>query len=310
MTEGLGTTPSQNPAFDGVIELPYKLTAGRAASIFIAELANQRIIGSQCPDCSRTLVPAQDFCGRCGSETGVLLAMPTGGTLSAFTETPSGVLGLVRVDGADTDFVHRLVDVDYGDLEIGQRVQARWADSPEGSMLDLAGFTPGGESGGSDPVELETTTDPIPEHPYRLRLDYRHSYGPYYGRLFDEIATSRRILGVRCPACESVLVPPRAVCEVCYVRTAEWVDVADTGVLQAFSVIHLEFVGQKRKPPYVYAEIILDGSATRLIHTIGGIGADEAVERLAPGTRVRAVWGDGAPTGSLEDIDYFEVIDK
>jgi uncharacterized OB-fold protein len=69
-------------------------------------------------------------------------------------------------------------------------------------------------------------------------------------------------------------------------------------------------VGQKRKPPYVYAEIILDGAATRLIHTIGGLSADEAIERLAPGTRVRAVWGEGEPTGSLEDIEHFEVIDE
>jgi uncharacterized OB-fold protein len=256
-------------------------------------------------------VPAQDFCGRCGAETDALLAMPSGGKLTAFTETPNGILGLVRIDGSDTDLVHRLVDAGFDDLEVGQRVEARWADSSEGSMLDLVGFAPGnGDGNGAKPVELDSSTEPIPEHPYRLRLDYKHSYGPYYGRLFDEIATSRRILGVRCPSCESVLVPPRAVCEVCYVRTAEWVDVADTGVLQAFSVIHLEFVGQKRKPPYVYAEIILDGSATRLIHTIGGLSADEAVERLAPGTRVRAVWGDGEPTGSLEDIDHFEVIDE
>jgi uncharacterized OB-fold protein len=126
--------------------------------------------------------------------------------------------------------------------------------------------------------------------------------------MFDELATTRRILGVRCPSCKGVLVPPREYCEVCWARTDEWVDVAHTGVLQAFSIIHIEFIGQKSKPPYVYAEIILDGAATRLIHMIGGIAADEAKERLAPGMKVRAVWRDGEPTGTLEDIEYFEPV--
>jgi uncharacterized OB-fold protein len=310
MAPALDTTPSDSPTFEGSISLPYKLTAGRSASVFLAELANKRLVGSLCPDCARVLVPAQDFCGRCGAETDALLEMPSTGTLTGFTETSSGLLGQVRIDGSDTDFVHRMVGVTFDELEIGQAVEARWADEPEGSMLDLAGFGPGAAGEGAAPKDLVSSTDPLPEHPYQLRLDYKHAYGPYYGRMFDELSTSRRILGVRCPSCESVLVPPRAYCDVCFVRTAEWVDVADTGVLQAFSVIHLEFVGQKRKPPYVYAEIVLDGSSTRLIHTIDGISPDEAVERLAPGARVRAVWGDGPPTGSLEDIDHFELIEE
>ena len=66
------------------------------------------------------------------------------------------------------------------------------------------------------------------------------------------------------------------------VRTERWVDVSDTGVLKAFSIIHLKFVGQTREPPYVYAEIILDGAATRLIHTIGGIDVEKAAETLRP----------------------------
>ena len=84
---------------------------------------------------------------------------------------------------------------------------------------------------------------------------------------------------------------------------------SDTGRLQAFSVIHLEFVGQTRKPPYVYAEIVLDGSATRLIHTVAGIDVAKAAEQLTIGMPVRAVWKDVADCrGTLDDIDYFEPI--
>lgn len=306
---GLSTTPTESPAFPGSIALPYTLTAGGAAATFVAELANRRIVGSRCT-CGRVIVPAQDFCARCGGEPSELVEMPGTGTLSAFTETHEGLIGLVRVDGADTDMAHRILEAAYEELEVGQRVEARWAPEAVGSMNDLAGFAPSEVAAVGEPGPFTPRAEPISVHDYEIDLRYQHAYGPYYGRLFDELSTSRRILGVRCPACESVLVPPREVCEACFVRTGGWVDVADTGVLQAFSVIHLAFVGQRREPPYIYAEIILDGAATRLIHTIGGVAADEAPERLGPGTRVRAVWKDGEPTGTLEDIEHFEVIES
>jgi uncharacterized OB-fold protein len=312
MSSGLGTAPEQNPTFQGSITLPYKLTTGRAASVFLAELANRRIVGTQCGSCGRVLVPAQDFCGTCGADTDTFVSVPAHGTVTAFTETKAGVLALVRLQGADTDLTHRILGRSAAELEIGDAVVVKWADDSQGAMLDIQGFEPGegGEIGENGGVERFTPeADPIVEQPYRLELSYDHSYGPYYGRLFDEIATTRRIQGVRCPSCDCVLVPPREYCDVCFVRTGEWVDVADSGVLQAFSVIHLEFVGQLREPPYIYAEIVLDGSATRLIHVIGGISAEEAPKRLTPGARVRAVWTDAAPNGTLEDILHFELVE-
>jgi hypothetical protein len=310
MTSALDNTSGFEP-FHAQIALPYKLTAGAAASRFLAELANQRILGSRCPECSQVQAPAQDFCAHCGGETDTLLDMPTTGEVAGFTQTANGVIGLVRIDGADTVMAHQLLDVGLDELEVGARVAARWADEPAGGMLDLRGFAPTDAAPAGEPRAYEPRAEPIPEHPYRIQLDYAHAYGPYYGTLFDELASSRRIMGSRCPSCTSVLVPPREFCEVCFVRTGEWVDVADTGVLQAFSVIHLEFVGQTREPPYIYAEIVLDGAATRLIHAIGGISAEDAVQRLAPGMRVRAVWKDGGePTGTLEDIEHFELIEE
>ncbi|HEY4409800.1 MAG TPA: Zn-ribbon domain-containing OB-fold protein, partial [Acidimicrobiia bacterium] len=199
-------------------------------------------------------------------------------------------------------------DCSAADLSIGQRVAARWADEATGNVLDLAGFVvaEGGSGSETAVVPLETDTEPLAERPYQLELHYDHAYGPYYGRMFDELAFDRRILGTSCPQCKSVLVPPRELCDVCYVRTERWVDVSDTGVLKAFSIIHLKFVGQTREPPYVYAEITLDGAATRLVHTIGGIDVDKAADTLRPGMKVRAVWKDDKPTGTLEDILHFE----
>ncbi|MET0544766.1 MAG: hypothetical protein ABWZ40_00495, partial [Caulobacterales bacterium] len=76
------------------------------------------------------------------------------------------------------------------------------------------------------------------------------------------------------------------------------------------SIINLEFIGQTRPPPYIYAEITLDGSATRLIHTVACPDMSKAKELVKPGTRVRAVWSDQR-TGSLStDISHFEIIDQ
>jgi len=253
-------------------------------------------------------VPAQDFCAACGETLSELVEVPHTGIVTGFTATAGGVVGMIRLDGTDTDFAHKLLDLELGELEIGTRVAARWAAEPEGTVLDIEGFEASEESGGEVKPFAGSDTEPVLEQKYGLRLDYDHAFGPYYGTLFDGIATSRRIQGVRCPRCESVLVPPREYCDTCFVRTAEWVDVEDTGTIKAFSIIHLEFVGQVREPPYVYSEIVLDGANTRLIHTIGGIDVEEAKERLRTGMKVRAVWKDSEPTGSLEDIDYFEPI--
>jgi uncharacterized OB-fold protein len=76
-------------------------------------------------------------------------------------------------------------------------------------------------------------------------------------------------------------------------------------------VIHLEFVGQLRPPPYIYAEIVLDGASTKLIHMLGGIEPDEAPQRLRPGMKVRAVWRDASQAqGTLEDISHFELAEE
>jgi uncharacterized protein len=306
-------TGSPETFFPGRIALPYTLTAGRSAGLFLAELANRRIVGSRCPGCQKVLVPAQDFCAPCGTELHEYVQLPETGAITGFTQTPNGTLALIRLDGADVDLVHRILDASLDDLALGDRVVARWADDPPGGMLDLAGFVLAGADAGPapEPTELTSPADPIPQLAYEIDLRYEHAYGPYYGRLFDELATTRRIQGVRCPSCKSVLVPPRERCDVCYARTGEWVDVADTGIVKAFSIIHLEFVGQTQEPPYVYAEIILDGASTRLIHQVGGIDMATAKETLTPGTPVRAVWREDAPAkGTLEDIRYFEPIEE
>lgn len=313
MTE-ITTTIDDSPILETSLEMPYTLTTGKAASVFVARLAQQQILGSRCDACQRTVVPAQDYCSRCGGEQNAFVAIAPTGVVSSLTRTPDGAIGLIRLDGVDTDLLH-VIDESAGPVSAGDRVQATWAETPNGSILDLAGFAPGGaessEKGEDVSLTAEEEEQLVAQVNYSLSLPYRHSYGPHYGRLFDELGANGRIVGAKCPSCLNVLVPPRGYCDVCFVKTEQFVDVKDTGRLQAFSVIHMEFVGQTRQPPYVYAEVVLDGSSTRLIHAVDGIDVARAADVLRVGMPVRAVWRDASErNGTLNDIEYFEPIDE
>ncbi len=295
-------------AMSAQLTMPYTLTAGPAAGTFLAELANKRILGSTCEECHRTRVPSQDFCGDCGSDRKAVVAMPETGTLTGFTLTDQGIVALILIDGADVPLLHNIVDATASSLSVGDRVTAVWAHEAAGTVKDLLGFapSPGAPIGTVSPAG--DTAAPIEQQNYTMRLEFEHAYGHYYGSLFDGIRNDRRIRGVRCSECRNVLVPPRENCDVCMAPTDDWIDVPATGVVQACSVVHIEFTGQRIKPPYVYAEIVLDGTATRLIHTVGGLSAEDArAGGVRPGSRVRAVWSDRT-TGSLADIDYWEVV--
>lgn len=309
MTTTAGLPREVMGAMDARLSMPYTLTAGAATGVFLAELAQQRIVGTRCSACETIRVPAQDFCGDCGGDAHDLVIVPPSGDLLAWTVTDQGTVALVLLDGTDIPFLHQVVEGDPADLSMGARVTAVWAAEPQGAVMDLMGFA----LAPSEPVhaveEAGETATPIEQLNYQMVLDYQHAYGHFYGSLFDGIKNDRRIRGVRCPSCRNVLVPPRAYCEACFVRTGDWVDVPDTGVLQACSVVHIEFIGQRVPPPYVYAEIVLDGTSTRLIHTVGGLSAEAARSgSVHPGSRVQAVWSDRR-TGSLSDIDFFKVID-
>jgi len=300
------TIAEEMRAMPAQIRMPYTLTPGTATGIFLAELSKQRLLGSRHGE--RIIVPPTEFSSTGEPSEGFVEVAPVG-TVRSFTETAIGVIGIVVIDGTESPFVHRIVGFAPGELQVGARVAAVWADEPTGtSVLDLVGFGPEGDASGFAPREPEgELSETIEKIDYTMTLDYQHAYGHYYGTLFDGVKNGRRIRGVKCTECARVLVPPRGRCDVCFAPTGQWVDLPATGTVQASSVVHIEFIGQRVKPPYVYAEIILDGASTRLIHMIGALDPEDAKTAAAPGARVQAVWSD-RHTGSLADIEHFEVI--
>jgi uncharacterized OB-fold protein len=69
-----------------------------------------------------------------------------------------------------------------------------------------------------------------------------------------------------------------------------------------FCIVNLPFFGQRIKPPYVCATILLDGADIGLFHLIQEVPAQE----VRMGMRVEAVWAAPEERGpSLESIRYF-----
>ena len=296
------------PTFPSDLKMPYTLTPGRAAGTFLAEIGGRRIVGTRFADGS-VIAPAQDFSPTDGASEYDFVEVPHTGTLTAFTQVGDTLIGLIRLDGCDNDFPHRIVEAAEADLTVDTRVEAVWADGVEGSILAIAGFRPASGAAVGEVKPLTDPAKPVEVVPYKLDLHYEHAFGPYYGRLFDEIRTNRRIMGVRLPDQDSALLPPREVDDISHRRTGTWKACGDEGTIRGCSIINMEFVGQTRPPPYVYAEIVLDGASTRLIHMIDIDDVEAAKTRIKPGTRVRAIWREGERKGSMSDIERFEVID-
>lgn len=146
----------------------------------------------------------------------------------------------------------------------------------------------------------ESSTHIVKEVRGRVSIPYRWSYGHALTRFFEESRDNRRLVGTRCPLCQSVIVPAASICTRCFVEAVEWVEVSDHGVLATFTTVHLPFPGQPTEPPYTYGLILLDGANTYFSHLI-----NEPAEELACGMRVEAVWSDDRK-GDLFDILYFK----
>lgn len=300
--------PIDLPTFHSQMKLPYTLTPGRAAGTFLAEMPNRRIVGTKFAD-GKVIAPGQDFSPVDGAEPVALVEAPHTGVLTAFTRVDGNVIGLIRLDGCDNDFAHKIL-ADFAALAVGQRVSAQWDDTAGTSILSITGFVVDADAPVGAVKDLTDPAEALGVINYSMTLDYQHAYGPYYGRMFDEIREHGRVMGVRLPGADAALLPPREIDDISHKRTGTWKTCADTGTIRACSIINMEVYGQTRAVPYVYAEIVLDGASTRMIHMIDIDDLESAKQKIKPGTRVRAVWTTGERKGSVADIERFEVIEE
>ena len=144
--------------------------------------------------------------------------------------------------------------------------------------------------------------DPVTGIITPVELDYVYEASPEESAFFRGLAEGR-ILGQRCPTCHKVYVPPRGACPVDGVPTTDEVELPDHGIVTTYCVVNVPFLGQKIKPPYVSAYVLLEGADIGFLHLIQGVAADE----VRMGMRVKAVWKPREEWGTtVENILHFE----
>jgi uncharacterized protein len=142
-----------------------------------------------------------------------------------------------------------------------------------------------------------------------LAMLYEWSVGKYGSMFFKYLREEGRFLGIRCPKCKKVLVPPRRLCGPCFQELDEFVELPTTGILQAFSVVNYPFIdpatGCNRPIPYTYCCINIDGSDEFFSHKLNE--TDE--NKIKVGIKVRAVLKEKKEMeGNIQDIRYFEAM--
>ena len=153
MTTGDSSKPVPPLKLAGHWDFRYEYFAGDAASRFFAELSRGRIMGTVCPQCQRTLVPARGFCDACYVETTQWREVGTTGRLETFTilaskfhglPEPPVVIGYVTLDGASTAILNYVEGVPLDDLDAAGKqlltqppVRVRFHERPEGRITDF-----------------------------------------------------------------------------------------------------------------------------------------------------------------------------
>ena len=138
---------------EGKLALPYQYFAGRVGSKFIISLRDKKkILGVKCKKCNKVYVPPRQTCERDFEVlTGNWVELGDTGEVTNFTvvhkadkhypRTPPFVLGLIKLDGADTPMAH-IIDADPDTVQIGMKVKARFAKQTTNTILDIEGFVP------------------------------------------------------------------------------------------------------------------------------------------------------------------------
>lgn len=135
-----------------------------------------------------------------------------------------------------------------------------------------------------------------------IPITSRYTVGIAGEQFFREIKEHARLLGTRCAACGLTYVPPTMFCERCFAPLDDWVEVASTGTVFTYTVLHLDLDEWPLAEPDILAYVRLDGSDGGLIHRLGEVDPDQ----VAIGMHVEAVFRpEGEREGSLLDIRYF-----
>lgn len=75
---------------------------------------------------------------------------------------------------------------------------------------------------------------------------------------FYKFIREKRLMAVRCKGCGALFIPPRTICNRCFFKDLEWVEVKNRGKLITYTVIYVPPVQFQSMAPYAYGIIQLE----------------------------------------------------
>ena len=181
-----------------------------------------------------------------------------------------------------------------------RRVHAHWVDEPVGAITDIAYFALGDDA---EPEGAADDRDPVTMLVVPSSIEIQHTAslpestflrGLEEGKLLGARVTRRRT--GRCTSRAREADPATGK------QLDEFIELPDKGTVTTFAIINIPFAGQRIKPPYVAAYVLLDGADIPFLHLVTEIDASE----VRMGMRVEAVWKPREEWGlGIDNIDYF-----
>jgi 3-hydroxybutyryl-CoA dehydratase len=141
----------------GKLALPYQYFAGKTGSRFIISLRDEhKIRGLKCEKCNKVFVPPRSTCDICFENIAdKWVDVANTGTVTGFTiiryeephqpVKPPYILGLVKLDGADTPIAHIVKGVALSKMAVGLKVKAVFAKKTTATIMDIDHFQVVGE---------------------------------------------------------------------------------------------------------------------------------------------------------------------
>ena len=293
------------------LSFDYTRSVGPTLSKFFTALRGRRIVGVRGSD-GRVLVPPAEFDPVTYDRLTEIVPVASVGTVLSWTWQPEPLEGqpldrpfawaLIKLDGADTPLLHA-VDAGSSDaIGTGARVHAHWVDEPVGAITDIAYFKPGDtEESVEDSAESTDDRDPVTMLVVPTSIEIQHT-ASLPESAFLRALEEGKLLGARTGKDGKVYFPAREADPATGQQLDEFVELPDKGTVTTFAIINIPFAGQRIKPPYVAAYILLDGADIPFLHLVTEIDAAD----VRMGMRVEAVWKPREEWGlGIDNIDYF-----
>jgi uncharacterized protein len=290
------------------LSFDYTRSVGSVLSQFFTALRSRHVVGVRGSD-GRVHVPPAEYDPVTYAPLTEVVPVASVGTVVSWTWQPEPMEGqpldrpfawaLVKLDGADTPLLH-VVDAGSADaIRTGDRVHVHWVDEPVGAITDIAYFALGDQP--EDVPEVTDDRDPVTLLVVPTSIEIQHT-ASLPESTFLRALEEGKLVGARTGKDGKVYFPAREADPATGKQLDEFLELPDKGTVTTFAIINIPFAGQRIKPPYVAAYVLLDGADIPFLHLVTEIDAAD----VRMGMRVEAVWKPREEWGlGIDNIDYF-----